>query len=86
MSQITAVERSPEKAGGGGSIPSLATTKSVTYKPSKHAVLSETCQKTDGTGSSWGVRSSVSSDLRTFHRPQDQVGNIRDRVFVLLLL
>jgi len=28
-------DRSPEKAGGGGSIPSLATIKSTTYKPSK---------------------------------------------------
>ena len=28
------VERSPEKAGVGGSIPSLATTKSITYRPS----------------------------------------------------
>ncbi len=26
------VERGPEKAGVGGSIPSLATTKSITYK------------------------------------------------------
>jgi hypothetical protein len=42
---MTADESSPEKAGVGGSIPSLATTKSVTYKPSKHAVLSETYQK-----------------------------------------
>jgi len=29
------VDRSPEKAGVGGSIPSLATIKSTTYKPSK---------------------------------------------------
>jgi hypothetical protein len=28
------VERGPEKAGVGGSIPSLATTLSTTYKPS----------------------------------------------------
>src|ERR1017187_4155654 len=32
------VERSPEKAGGGGSIPSLATTFSTTYKSSKQRV------------------------------------------------
>src|ERR1700722_14901522 len=29
------VERSPEKAGVGGSIPSLATTKSITYQPAR---------------------------------------------------
>src|SRR5438128_2213997 len=33
------VERSPEKAGVGGSIPSLATTKSTTYK----LCLCQTC-------------------------------------------
>jgi hypothetical protein len=31
------VERSPEKAGVGGSIPSLATTKSIAYKTCKSA-------------------------------------------------
>jgi hypothetical protein len=36
------VERSPEKAGVGGSIPSLATTFSNTYRPS-----------TPGFGSNW---------------------------------
>ena len=30
INQITMVEPSPEKAGVGGSIPSLATTKSIT--------------------------------------------------------
>ena len=33
MSKIAAVERSPEKAGVGGSIPSLATILSTTYTP-----------------------------------------------------
>jgi hypothetical protein len=35
MSKIATVERSPEKAGVGGSIPSLATMFSSTYIPSK---------------------------------------------------
>ena len=33
ISYITMVESSPEKAGVGGSIPSLATMFSITYKP-----------------------------------------------------
>ena len=33
IKQIRWVERSPEKAGVGGSIPSLATMFSITYKP-----------------------------------------------------
>jgi len=33
INQITTVESSPEKAGVGGSIPSLATIESITYRP-----------------------------------------------------
>ena len=38
-------ERSPEKAGVGGSIPSLATIKSVSYRPSKNQFHSDSFQK-----------------------------------------
>ena len=38
-------ERSPEKAGGGGSIPSLATIFSITYRPSKNQFHSVSFQK-----------------------------------------
>jgi hypothetical protein len=39
------VERSPEKAGLGGSIPSLATMFSVTYRSSKNQFHSVSFQK-----------------------------------------
>jgi hypothetical protein len=39
------VERSPEKAGVGGSIPSLATMFSVVYRPSKIQFHSVSFQK-----------------------------------------
>ncbi len=42
------VERGPEKAGVGGSIPSLATTKSTTYKSSQGYGCSELFQKSAG--------------------------------------
>ena len=38
-------ERSPEKAGVGGSIPSLATMSSITYRPSKNPFHSDSFQK-----------------------------------------
>jgi len=41
-----AVERSPEKAGVGGSIPSLATIFSITYRHSKNQFHSVSFQKT----------------------------------------
>ena len=39
------VERSPEKAGVGGSIPSLATMFSITCKPPKTDLRPKTSQK-----------------------------------------
>jgi hypothetical protein len=44
------VERGPEKAGVGGSIPSLATTFSTTYKPIEQRLRSETFQPRGGVG------------------------------------
>src|SRR5882757_3676131 len=44
------VERGPEKAGVGGSIPSLATTFSTTYKPIERRLRSETFQPRGGVG------------------------------------
>ena len=44
------VERGPEKAGVGGSIPSLATTKSITYKPDNQRLRSKTFRSRGGIG------------------------------------
>jgi hypothetical protein len=44
------VERGPEKAGVGGSIPSLATIFSTTYKPIAHRSRSKTFQPRGGAG------------------------------------
>ena len=44
------VERGPEKAGVGGSIPSLATTFSTTYKVIEQRLRSETFQPRGGVG------------------------------------
>jgi hypothetical protein len=44
------VERGPEKAGVGGSIPSLATTKSITYKTIHQRLRSIAFQSRGGVG------------------------------------
>ena len=44
------VERGPEKAGVGGSIPSLATIISTTYEPSSQRLRSKTFQLRGGVG------------------------------------
>ena len=44
------VERGPEKAGVGGSIPSLATTLSTTYNRVERQFRSETFQSRGGVG------------------------------------
>jgi hypothetical protein len=52
------VERSPEKAGVGGSIPSLATSFSITYRPSKRQFHSNSFQLN-------GAEGFVSSEMPT---------------------
>ena len=60
------VERSPEKAGVGGSIPSLATILSITYKQGKPRACSEMFQKSRRTGSCLGSRMTNSLELVVF--------------------
>jgi hypothetical protein len=45
FNEMSSAETSPEKAGVGGSIPSLATKKSTTYSPSETAFHSISFQK-----------------------------------------
>jgi len=51
INQITMADISSEKAGVGGSIPSLATMFSTTYKPAKNGLRSITFHKS-GTSAS----------------------------------
>ena len=55
------VERSPEKAGVGGSIPSLATTFSITYSPSDRQFHSISFQN-------YGARRLASSEMLNLDR------------------
>jgi len=66
----------PEKAGGGGSIPSLATIKSITYKPAKQRLPSETFQPRGGV---------VNSHVLVFEKYPKRLRQRRDAELVVFI-
>jgi hypothetical protein len=68
-------ERSPEKAGVGGSIPSLATMFSVTYRPSKNQVHSVSFQKL------WSAETRISDE--TWRQDRSEVLSIPPQLGLL---